>query len=319
MLHLCKHRCCNLCYAPTETRPFAGNLPVTLQTVSYNRLDRFEMKFVINAQVRASLMEHLEQHLVADANADETAYYPIVSLYYDTPDRECYWEKVRGVQNRRKFRVRVYGSLDGKLPPTVFIEVKHKQDGRGVKRRVRMPLEEALRVGAGQWPDLKLSDVDRRTVREIIEDLVVRRDFKPTMVMRYDRRAYAGRDAESDLRVTYDTGIAYRLDNLRPVPDDRDFRPENYLYPDDVSVLEVKITGTIPFWLGRLLAETGCRLQSHSKYCNALERSDPVLRQMLAPNFRKKLPPLLELRPEKSTTSSDESVLGTPLIVPAIG
>ena len=287
--------------------------------MSFYRLDRFEMKFVINAQVRAALMEKLEPHLVADANADETAYYPIVSLYYDNADRDCYWEKVRSVQNRRKFRVRVYGSLDGKLPPTVFIEVKHKQDGRGVKRRVRMPLEEAMRVGAGQWPNLKLNEVDRRTVHEIIDDLVIRRGFRPTMAMRYDRRAYAGRDAESDLRVTYDTGIAYRLDNLNPVPDDRDFRPENYLYPDDISVLEVKITGTIPYWLSRLLAETGCRLQSHSKYCNALERSDPVLREMLAPNWRKNLPPLRELRPEKTTTPSAESVLGTPLIVPAIG
>jgi hypothetical protein len=58
------------------------------------------------------------------------------------------------------------------------------------------------------------------------------------------------------------------------------------MYADDVSVLEVKITGTIPFWLSRLLASTGCMMRSHSKYCNALERSDPVLHSMLAPNWR---------------------------------
>jgi hypothetical protein len=275
------------------------------------------MKFVINAQIRAALMSKLEPHLKADANADDTAYYPIVSLYYDTPDRDCYWEKIRGVQNRRKFRVRVYGSLDGKLPPTVFIEVKHKQDGRGVKRRVRMSLQDALRIGEGQWPDLRLSDVDKRTVHEIIDDLVVRRNFKPVMVMRYDRCAYAAQDPESDLRVTYDTGIAYRMDNLNPIPDDRGFRPENYLYPDDISVLEVKITGSIPYWLSRLLAETGCRLQSHSKYCNALERSDPVLRSMLAPNWRKPLPTAPGTSTQPAITKAG-SALGNPLI-PAIG
>lgn len=283
--------------------------------MSYYRLDRFEMKFVINADVRAALMEKLEPQLVADANADETAYYPIVSLYYDSPDRDCYWEKVQSVQNRRKFRVRVYGSMDGKLPPTVFIEVKHKQDGRGVKRRVKMPLESAMRVGRGEWPDIKLSDVDRRTIHEIIDDLVVRRQFKPVMAMRYDRRAYASKDPTSDLRITYDTGIAYRLDNLNPVPDDQDFRPENYLYPADISVLEVKITGTIPYWLSRLLAETGCRLQSHSKYCNALERSDPVLRSMLAPNWRKPLP--VSSAPVENTAQTPP--VGEPLIIPAVG
>jgi hypothetical protein len=276
------------------------------------------MKFVINGATRAALMERLGPQLKADANADETAYYPIVSLYYDNDDRDCYWEKIRSVQNRRKFRVRVYGSLDGKLPPTVFIEVKHKQEGRGVKRRVKLPLEEAMRVGRGEWPNLKLTEVDRRAVREIIDDLVVRRGFKPTMVMRYDRRAYAAVDPTSDLRITYDTGIAYRLDNLNPTPDDRNFRPENYMYADDVSVLEVKVSGCIPYWLSRLLAETGCKLQSHSKYCNALERSDPVLRSMLAPNWRRPLPqPAPPIQAPASTMPAED--LGAPLIVPAIG
>jgi hypothetical protein len=273
------------------------------------------MKFVINADVRAALMAKLEPQLVADANADETAYYPIVSLYYDNADRDCYWEKIRGVQNRRKFRVRVYGSLDGKLPPTVFIEVKHKQDGRGVKRRVLMSLEEALKVGKGQWPDRHLSEMDKRTVHEIIDDLVIRRGFRPVMAMRYDRRAYAAKDPGSDLRVTYDTGIAYRLDNLDPVPDDRQFSRENYLYPDDVSVLEVKITGSVPYWLSRLLAETGCRMQSHSKYCNALERSDPVLRSMLAPNWRKPL----SAAGESGLSTPGGAAINAPLIEPALG
>ncbi len=243
------------------------------------------MKFVITAQQRAVLMEHLDSQLCADANADETAYYPIVSLYYDNAERDCYWEKVRGLRSRRKFRVRVYGSLDGKLPPTVFVEVKHKYEGRGVKRRVRLPIEEALRVGEGKWPDVPLSEVDKRTVHEVIDDLVIRRGFRPVMVMRYDRRAYASVDPAIDLRVTYDTGIAYRLDNLVPVPDDRRFERQNFMYPDDVSVLEVKITGTIPYKFSQLLSATGCKLRSHSKYCNALERSDPVLQAMLAPDW----------------------------------
>jgi SPX domain protein involved in polyphosphate accumulation len=236
-----------------------------------NRLDRFEMKFVIDAPKRAALMAKLDPHLRPDANADETAYYPIVSLYYDNPERDCYWEKIRGLRSRRKLRVRVYGSLDGGLPPTSFIEVKHKQEGRGVKRRVQMTYTEALRVGQGHWPEgVHLRETDKRTIEEI-HDLLNRRNFRPVMVMRYDRRAYAAVDPASDLRITYDTGIAYRMDNLNPVPDDRDFSPRDYMYPDDISVLEVKVTGTIPYWLSRLIAETGCRLQSHSKYCNALE------------------------------------------------
>ena len=114
------------------------------------RLDRFEMKFVIAREQRDVLMPHLMPHLRADANAGDNAFYPIISLYYDNPDRDCYWEKVRGQKSRRKMRVRVYGSLDGKVPPTSFIEIKHKCDSRVVKRRAQMSLEDALKVGAGE-------------------------------------------------------------------------------------------------------------------------------------------------------------------------
>lgn len=255
-----------------------------------DRLDRVEMKFVINSAQRAKLMERMEPLLRPDANADETAYYPIVSMYYDNAERDCYWENIMGQGARKKLRVRVYGSLNGHLPPTSFIEIKHKEDGRGVKRRAQMPYQEAIRVAAGEWPEGRhINVVDRRTITEV-HDLINRRGFRPVLVMRYDRRAYAAIDPTTDLRITFDTGIAYRMRNLNPVPDDQDFLPSDYLYSDDISVLEVKITGVVPYWLSRVIPEAGCQMRPHSKYSNALERSDPVVRSMLAPNWRKPLP-----------------------------
>ncbi len=98
-------------------------------------------------------MTQLAPHLRPDENAGTGAQYPVVSLYYDNGERDCYWEKARGLPSRRKLRVRVYGSKDGAVPATAFIEVKHKCDGRGVKRRVKLPLEHALRAGDGLWPE----------------------------------------------------------------------------------------------------------------------------------------------------------------------
>ena len=236
------------------------------------------MKFVITAEQRDALMPDIMPRLKADENAMEGAYYPIVSLYYDTADRACYWEKEQSYPSRRKLRVRVYGSLDGKLPPTCFIEVKHKCDGRGVKRRVRLPLEDCLRVAAGEKVDQPFSIPDQRSVEEI-HRLVHERGFKPTMVMRYDRMAYADRDPASDLRVTFDTGIGYRMDDLNPVPDDRRFTL--HLLPDGYSVMEVKVTGAVPFWLTKKIGEHHCILQGHSKYSNALEDGDDVLHRMM--------------------------------------
>lgn len=248
------------------------------------------MKFVVTAAQRAALMGRLEAELRPDENGGGSAGYPVVSLYYDNAERDCHWERARGVGSRRKMRVRVYGSGDGQVAPSAFIEVKHKCDGRGVKRRARLSLEDALRAGSGLWPENgELSEMDRRLVGEV-HGLVEHRGFRPVMVMRYDRCAYAAVDPASDLRVTYDTGIFCRMDELTPVPDDRRFDPRHEMHRDGVAVMELKITGRIPYWLGRVIAAEGCRLQSHSKYSNALEQIDPVLRGMLAPRWRKPLP-----------------------------
>ncbi len=250
------------------------------------RIDRFEMKFAISAVQRAALLERLAPHLRPDGNSGPGARYPVVSLYYDNAERDCYWEKARSLPSRRKLRVRVYGSSDGAVPPASFIEIKHKCEGRGVKRRVQLPVAQALRVCGGvQLEDAVLRGTDRRVIAEVHE-LVRRRGFAPVLVMRYDRTAFAAADPESDLRITFDDRIFARFDSLEPEPDDRRFAAADEMCGGDATVMEVKITGCIPYWLSRVLGETGCRMRSHSKYSTALEQRDPVLRAMLSPSWR---------------------------------
>jgi len=244
------------------------------------------MKFRVSAAQRAALMTQLAPHLRPDENAGDGAQYPVVSLYFDNEERDCYWEKARSFPSRRKLRVRVYGSRDGKVPAVAFVEVKHKCEGRGVKRRVQLPLGQALRVGDGLWPEgVHFSETDARVIREV-HDMVLHRRFQPVLVMRYDRTAYAAADPQSDLRVTFDSGVRARFDNLTPEPDDRRFEMNGDIHGNGSAVMEVKVTGCIPYWLSRTIAAAGCRMESHSKYCTALEQHDPVLRALLSPAWR---------------------------------
>ena len=268
------------------------------------RIDRFEMKFSVSAAQRTALMAQLAPHLRPDENAGDGAQYPVVSLYYDNADRDCYWERARGIPSRRKLRVRVYGSRDGTVPATAFIEIKHKCEGRGVKRRVQLPLGQALRVGDGLWPEGgRFSEMDARVIREA-HDMVLRGRFKPVLVMRYDRTAYAAAEPGNDLRVTFDSGVRVRFVHLAPEPDDRRFDVPDKLDDDGTAVMEVKITGCIPYWLSRTLAAAGCRMQSHSKYSSALEQNDPVLRAMLSPQWRARLTGRVPERPGFSPTTA---------------
>jgi len=236
------------------------------------------MKFVITREQRATIMPRLTERMRADENAMEGAYYPIVSVYYDNAERDCFWEKEQKVPSRRKMRVRIYGNSDGKLPPTVFVEIKHKCDGRGVKRRLKVPLEEAYWIAAGNAPRIPLRPWEMRLVEEI-HYLVTVRGFKPCIAMRYDREAYADKDPDSDLRVTFDTGIGYRFHDFEAKPDDKNFT--EFLLPPGYSVMEVKVTGAVPYWMAQLVGETGCILQGHSKYNNALEAGDVILHDQM--------------------------------------
>ena len=244
-----------------------------------DRLDRFELKFVISDRQRHVLLPEILPRLRPDGHADSNGFYPIISLYYDSPDRDCYWEKICGQGSRRKLRVRVYGSSDGQVSPTSFVEVKHKCDGRVVKRRVQMPIAAALAVADGQpAPELR-SPADQRVVEEV-HRFVRDRHFRPVCCMRYERQALADVDPASDLRMTFDFGIGYRFHDLTPVPDDRNF--SQYLLGEGQSVMEVKGPGAVPYWLSRLLGATGCRMASYSKYCNTLAAGDSKVRPIRA-------------------------------------
>jgi len=235
--------------------------------------DRFEYKFLLTLDQRAALLASLDGALRPDTLGGSDGRYPIVSLYYDSPDRRCYWDNWRGVPSRRKLRVRVYGTEDGAIAPTSFIEVKHKADGRGVKRRVQTTLARALALAAGAddpgpWPP-----GETRTLAEV-RLLVEQEDFRPACVMRYDRHAFflhlAGQAPAEALRVTFDHDVAVRFRDLTPTTDDRDFR--DYVLPPDTCIMEVKGAGAVPYAFAEKLTRLRLSPRNFSKYGEGVRR-----------------------------------------------
>jgi hypothetical protein len=234
-----------------------------------NTAERFEFKFIVTAQQRDRWLTHFGDTLRADANAGDGGVYPIVSLYYDSPDRRCYWEAWRGVPSRRKLRVRVYGTACGGIPPTCFVEVKHKLDGLGVKRRVQTTLPRALAIGAGMEDAEAFAPPEARVVREV-HRLIHADGFQPVCILRYRRHAFSlvVENLREPLRITFDDEIAGRFRDLDPEPDDR--RHDFTLLPSDHIVMEVKGAGAVPYPVAAALAKCGLSPRGFSKYCAAL-------------------------------------------------
>lgn len=237
--------------------------------------DRREFKFVLPAEEGDRFRAHVAGQIPADRGAEDG--YPVISEYYDTHDRHSYWQKAWGSTNRRRVRARVYGRADGKVPPAAFIEIKHKLDSDGVKRRASLPLEALGELAAGRIPQTLRDGGRSRAERHVaaeLEDLVVRERARPVVQVRYDRMAYDS-GPQGSIRVTFDTGLRCRFD-LRPLlPDDPDFPLP--VMEREVAIIEVKTIGAVPLWLREATAAFRLQVRSMSKYCLSLERYDPVV------------------------------------------
>ncbi|GAA2702020.1 polyphosphate polymerase domain-containing protein [Nonomuraea recticatena] len=227
--------------------------------------NRYEIKYLIDADLVDDLREELENRLDRDRHCPEEGYN-IWSVYYDTQQLRFYWEKIEGLKFRRKLRVRHYGDRFAAADDTpVFVEIKQRVNRVTQKRRVRLPYADALRLcDRRQIVDHEPS---QRAFLEEVLDLVSRLDLRATAMTGYTRHAYMGRDADVGLRVTFDRRVRGR---------DRDFHfgadAENRLIvPARKAIMEVKANERVPYWLTDLTAKRNLQVVRVSKYCQSVE------------------------------------------------
>lgn len=237
--------------APTQIRSF----------------NRFELKYLLAASQVNVFREDLLEFVDADPHAGPGGTYPLTSLYYDTSDYQYYWEKIDGIKFRRKLRVRSY---DPQPEPgtQVFVEIKQRANRVTQKRRITATLADAMRLCAdGTIP--KHDSRDAATCEEIA-GMTIYYDLRPQVITLYEREAYMGRDPDPGLRVTFDSDIRYRADNL----DLTSFEPGTPAINPAMQVMEVKVNERVPHWLTELIARHDCQLIRISKYCQCLEAAE---------------------------------------------
>jgi len=231
---------------------------------------RFEHKFVLSLAERDALLARFADRFRPDTQGSPDGRYPVVSLYCDTPDRRCYWEAWRGVPSRRKLRLRLYGTPDGAIPAATFLEIKHRADGEGAKRRARLPLDQGLAVLHGGTATA--ADPSEARVLGEARRLVADDGFRPACVIRYDRHAtrFVGLDGAEQLRITFDHGIRARFDRLAPVPaDDGCVHP---VLASGCCLMEIKGATSVPHELAAHLSARGIFPRSFSKYSESVRQ-----------------------------------------------
>ena len=238
-----------------------NNLSYTIR-----KFNRFELKYLITWQQAERFKSALRAYLVPDEHGNNNGRYSLTSLYYDSPDLSCYWEKENGIKFRRKLRIRRYETGEVFTDETpVFLEIKQRVDRVTQKRRVVMPYRDALRLcNDRQIPDHAPED------KVVIEEIFVflwQYNLRPISIVQYDRQAFVGTEYDLGLRVTFDTYLSFQSHplHLHEQPSGLPMLPANQV------VMEVKVNERIPYWLTEMIASHNLKVMRVSKYCRSID------------------------------------------------
>lgn len=222
--------------------------------------NRYEKKYLLDSKTFERLERMLEGYMELDGYNKNCCTYPITNLYYDTADSYLIRTSLAKPAYKEKLRIRAYGIPDA--DSKVFVEIKKKVAGLTNKRRSAISLADAYPfLQTGELPYSRPEPYMNEQVLREIEYLLGRHQLRPALYLAYDRRAYFG-VGEHDLRISFDRNLRSRRTELQMELGDFG----DPLLRDDVWLMEVKSSQSLPIWLTRMLSELEVYPTGFSKY-----------------------------------------------------
>ena len=104
---------------------------------------RFELKYILPNSIADVIISSLKDNMVKDNHVVIDDYYSVNSIYLDSPNLKCFEEKLAGINERKKYRLRWYSEYTpSKTSP--FLEIKRKYESVIVKDRLPISSGDAL-------------------------------------------------------------------------------------------------------------------------------------------------------------------------------
>ncbi|NQV14878.1 polyphosphate polymerase domain-containing protein [bacterium] len=217
--------------------------------------------------IRKQIMTHVRQD---NHRALQTSNrYEIRSIYFDTFGLQDYYEKVAGIQIRKKLRIRGYNHQ--RADSDVFLEIKRKTNDFISKDRAPIrfnELEDFLESGNLEryFPHRPDFPKSRQSAERFLFHLR-RKSLIPLNIVTYNREAYIGKFNHSD-RITFDCNIRSKMfPSIEELYSDDNFK----VYLDREFVLEFKSELPTPKWFRRIIQNHNLKRQAYSKYCHGLD------------------------------------------------
>lgn len=211
---------------------------------------RYEKKYLISREQGAALQKIFSQHMAPDHFGE----YLVQNLYYDTENWDVIRASVEKPMYKEKMRLRCYGEPNHDT--NFFLELKKKYKGVVYKRRIAIPSQPLSQKSIRDIVSAETSQISRELdfylkINEVSEKIYIV----------YRRLAFAGIENEG-LRVTFDTDIRFRMDDLNFS------RPDtgHIILPQDTMLMEIKTLGGMPLWMAGVLSEHKIYPTAFSKF-----------------------------------------------------
>ncbi len=216
---------------------------------------RHEWKYLLNYSQYLALRSRLRPVMRPDPHAGPEGTYQIRSIYWDSYADTALREKIDGLAQREKFRVRYY---DDDLSH-IFLEKKIKNNNLCLKLSAPVTAQECRRLLDGDW--VWMANHVSPLVVEFYTKLSTRQ-LRPRVLVSYRREPYIY--APGNVRITFDSHIRTSLFSREfLLPQRQQISAEDK--PGDM-VLEVKYDAFLPDVIFKLLQTPGLRQQAFSKY-----------------------------------------------------
>ena len=191
-----------------------------------------------------------------DAHVGDAGFYNIRSLYFDDYENSCFLDNENGIDNREKYRIRIYNHSTERIN----LELKQKIRGKTSKKSCLITLSQCRQLMNGVIPgDIK----PNQQVLHKLAYLMAVRLMRPSVIVAYDRVPYVYRLNDANVRITFDS-------NIISSGSIQSFLNEKIcgrgILPMGQALMEVKFDSFLPDELYNLLQLDGLTASTFSKF-----------------------------------------------------
>lgn len=212
---------------------------------------RHEIKYLITINQYINLINYLSDKVEKDVFYKSTIY----NVYYDTDNFELIRKSIEKPIYKEKLRIRSYDKPT--LDSSVYVELKKKYDHIVYKKREKIAYKYVLNNSFLECVETQI-DKEIKYFNDFYGGLT------PKMFLSYEREAYYFK-TDNQIRITFDTNIKYRTENVNLLPSISDIK----LLPNNLVLMELKLPFSIPYDLAKYLSSEKIFKTSFSKYGTA--------------------------------------------------